>query len=93
VAIRESLLYSGHSVNGHGGHIAADLGRRIDRNFTPGMLASTMWNHAPTMVSALWHHGPRMLEQMNDRRIQWPRFDGREMSNLIAYLNAGARAK
>jgi cytochrome c551/c552 len=46
-----------------------------------------------TMVSALWHHGPRMLEQMNDRRIQWPRFDGREMSNLIAYLNAGDRAK
>jgi mono/diheme cytochrome c family protein len=46
-----------------------------------------------TMVSALWHHGPRMLEQMNDRRIQWPRFDGREMSNLTAYLNAGDRAK
>ena len=46
-----------------------------------------------TMVSALWHHGPRMLEQMNDRRIRWPHFDGREMSNLIAYLNAGERAK
>ena len=46
-----------------------------------------------TMVSTLWHHGPRMLEQMNDRRIQWPRFGWREMSNLIAYLNSGGRAK
>ena len=46
-----------------------------------------------TMVSALWHHGPRMLQQMNDRGIRWPRFDGREMSDLVAYLNSGARAK
>jgi mono/diheme cytochrome c family protein len=41
-----------------------------------------------TMVSALWHHGPRMLEQMKKKSIPWPRFDGQEMSNLIAYLNS-----
>jgi mono/diheme cytochrome c family protein len=44
---------------------------------------------AVTMVSALWHHGPRMLEQMSGKGIRWPRFDGREMSDLIAYLNGG----
>ena len=42
-----------------------------------------------TMVSALWHHGPRMLEQMRAKSIPWPRFDAREMSDLIAYLNSG----
>jgi mono/diheme cytochrome c family protein len=42
-----------HSVNGKGGHIAADLGRRIDRNFTPAALAATMWNHAPTMWASM----------------------------------------
>lgn len=46
-----------------------------------------------SMVSTLWHHGPRMLDQMNSRAIGWPRFDGREMSDLIAYLNSGDRAK
>src|ERR1019366_9530066 len=43
-----------HSVNGNGGHVAADLGLRVDRNFTPAMLAGTMWNHAPTMWAAMY---------------------------------------
>jgi mono/diheme cytochrome c family protein len=42
---------------------------------------------AATMVSALWHHGPRMLDQMKTKGISWPRFDGPEMANLVAYLN------
>src|SRR5262249_1817427 len=40
-----------------------------------------------TMVSALWHHGPRMLDQMKAKNIAWPRFEDRDMGNLIAYLN------
>lgn len=39
------------------------------------------------MVSALWKHGPTMLDRMKQNNIPWPRFEGREMSNLIAYLN------
>ena len=27
------------------------------------------------------------LEQMKSRKLDWPRFDARDMSNLIAYLN------
>jgi mono/diheme cytochrome c family protein len=42
-----------HSLNGEGGKTAPDLGRRIDRNFTPPSLAATMWNHAPTMWAAM----------------------------------------
>ena len=41
-----------------------------------------------TMVSILWEHGPRMLDQMTQRHLAWPRFTAREMSDLIAYLNA-----
>jgi mono/diheme cytochrome c family protein len=44
---------------------------------------------ASTMVSALWHHGPQMLDQMKAKNIEWPRLDGTEMANLIAYLNGG----
>ena len=40
-----------------------------------------------TMVSALWRHGPTMLALMTERKMPWPRFDAKEMSDLIAYLN------
>ncbi|MGO9262872.1 MAG: c-type cytochrome [Bryobacteraceae bacterium] len=46
-----------HSVNGHGGSSAPDLGRRVDRNFTPSVMASLMWNHAPNMWSAMRKQG------------------------------------
>jgi mono/diheme cytochrome c family protein len=46
-----------------------------------------------TMLSALWHHGPQMLEQMKSKGVQWPRFDRREMSDLIAYLSSTERGK
>jgi len=39
-----------------------------------------------TMVSVLWEHGPAMLDRMRERHISWPRFNTREMSDLIAYL-------
>lgn len=42
-----------HAINGEGGKVGPDLGRRIDRDFTPSSLAATMWNHAPTMWAAM----------------------------------------
>ncbi len=42
-----------HSINGHGGAIAPDLGKLVDRNFTPAALSAAMWNHAPAMWSAI----------------------------------------
>src|SRR5437899_6624732 len=42
-----------HNVNGQGGKTAPDLGRIADRNFTPSTVASTMWNHAPTMWASM----------------------------------------
>jgi mono/diheme cytochrome c family protein len=38
-----------HRLKGAGGMTASDLGRVLDRAYTPDDLASTMWNHAPTM--------------------------------------------
>src|SRR5215831_16726844 len=42
-----------HSINGKGGTIGPDLGRSIDRDFTPATLAAKMWNHAPMMWTAM----------------------------------------
>jgi len=30
-----------------------------------------------------------MMEQMKGKGISWPRFDGGDMANLIAYLDSG----
>src|SRR3954453_10866688 len=46
-----------HSIKGKGGSIAPDLGRRIDRDFTPSMMASLMWNHAPRMWAEMKQQG------------------------------------
>ncbi len=41
-----------------------------------------------TMISVLWRHGPRMLDLMKTKGLEWPRFDGSQMADLIAYLNS-----
>jgi mono/diheme cytochrome c family protein len=46
-----------HSVNGKGGTVAPDLGKRIDRDYTPATMASLMWNHAPDMWTAMLKQG------------------------------------
>jgi mono/diheme cytochrome c family protein len=46
-----------HSVNGRGGSVAPDLAKRVDRDFTPSVMASLMWNHAPAMWSAMGKQG------------------------------------
>ena len=46
-----------HSINGKGGNVGPDLGKVIDRNFTPTELAGLMWNHAPAMWEAMRSHG------------------------------------
>jgi mono/diheme cytochrome c family protein len=55
--------------------LTTDLGRRIDRNFTPGALASTMWNHAPTMWAA-----------MRERDIGAGDLDEQAAADLFAYF-------
>jgi cytochrome c2 len=45
------------------------------------------------MVSVLWRHGPRMLDLMKTKGLEWPRFDGTQMADLIAYLNSGKNTR
>ena len=41
-----------------------------------------------TLMSAVSRHGPAMAESMRQNGISWPRFQGSEMADLIAYLNS-----
>jgi mono/diheme cytochrome c family protein len=64
-----------HSINGEGGKTAPDLGKRIDRNYTPAVLVSIMWNHAPAMWGA-----------MEARGIVRPVLDEQTAADLFAYF-------
>lgn len=51
---------------------------RYRRRFSTIVLAQVMWNH-----------GSEMAGEMRRAGITWPKFTGREMTDLLAYLQAG----
>jgi cytochrome c551/c552 len=42
------------------------------------------------VVTAMWNHAPRMEMVAEAKRLVWPRFEGREMADLVAYILSGA---
>jgi cytochrome c2 len=69
-----------HALHGEGGRIGPDLSARRDLE-TPIAWTQAMWNHAPAMEGGL-----RQLD------LAWPRFEGREMNDLLAYLREAGGA-
>lgn len=63
-----------HAVGGEGGTLGPDL-TELKPVATPIFWAQVMWNHAPAMETS--------MRQMN---IDWPRFEGGEMNDLLAYI-------
>lgn len=55
---------------------------RLRGRFSAIYLAQTMWNH-----------GAEMEKAMRRERVRWPRFAGREMGDLLAYLQSGDAAR
>ena len=41
------------------------------------------------LAQVMWNHGAEMASVMRGRGAEWPRFSGREMGDLLAYLQAG----
>lgn len=68
-----------HAVNGEGGKIGSDLARTAHPH-PPIELAGMMWNHSPTMTAMMAALG-----------IPRPIFEGNEMADLLAYLDAVQR--
>lgn len=63
-----------HSVVGAGGQIGPDLSA-VNGVDTPIRWTQAMWNHAPTMES-----------KMQKLHIPWPKFEGSDMNDLLAYM-------
>lgn len=67
-----------HQVRGAGGVVGPNLDH----------LAAAA---APIQVAAaMWNHGPSMTTMMRERGISRPSFTGRELNDLIAYLEAAS---
>jgi mono/diheme cytochrome c family protein len=41
------------------------------------------------MAQTMWNHGPGMLEKMRKAKVPWSKIDGKEMADLMEYLNQG----
>jgi len=41
------------------------------------------------MAQTMWNHGPEMLEKMRKAKVPWRKIDGKEMADLMEYLNRG----
>ena len=41
------------------------------------------------MAQSMWNHGPEMLEKMRKAKVPWSKIDGKEMADLMEYLNRG----
>jgi mono/diheme cytochrome c family protein len=41
------------------------------------------------MAQTMWNHGPEMLEKMRKAKVPWQKIDGKEMVDLMEYLNRG----
>jgi cytochrome c2 len=52
-------------------------------------LTRTMEAYSPiVLTSAAWRHGSTMIQAMKRQQVDWPEFRGREMADLIAFLNS-----
>ena len=69
-----------HSLRGAGGNVGPDLSHRAAVDSLVGW-TQAMWNHAPAMERAMRQAG-----------VEWPRFEEREMSDLLAYVRGSRNA-
>jgi cytochrome c2 len=66
-----------HSMRGEGAKAAPDLAARTAKNYTPSLMASLIWNHAPVMWKA-----------MDYERINKPSMSEGDAADLFAFFFA-----
>ena len=65
-----------HSIQGKGGNIGPDLGRR------------GLYGNLVEFAAALWNKAPAMLRAMKLRKFTVPQLNGEEMADIVAYLRS-----
>jgi mono/diheme cytochrome c family protein len=65
-----------HSIQGKGGNIGPDLGRR------------GLYRNLVEFAAALWNKAPAMLKAMKLRKFTVPQLNAEEMADIVAYLRS-----
>jgi mono/diheme cytochrome c family protein len=65
-----------HSIQGKGGNIGPDLGRR------------GLYRNLIEFAAALWNKAPAMLRAMKLRKFTVPQLNAEEMADIVAYLRS-----
>jgi len=61
-------------------------GEGVKRILAPNLSRIQLKKSVTETASLMWNHGPMMAEKMKSESIEWPKFEGNEMADLIAYL-------
>lgn len=69
-----------HPVGGKGPQVGPDLSASVEPQ------SVLRW------TAAMWNHAPAMQEKLRDAALAWPRFEGAEMRDVVAYLRSQSRA-
>ncbi|UCF65847.1 MAG: cytochrome c [bacterium] len=70
-----------HSIKGEGSSIATDLAR-VD-----GL------DNSLIVVNAMFNHASDMKKRHTEMKLEWPKLSGKDIADLVAYLNALSPAK
>lgn len=76
---REKACIFCHVLEGEGENIGPDLGES-EVVFSPIFLASEMWNHAIIME-----------DMLAEKNLDWPRFSGNQMRDIISYVKEASK--
>jgi cytochrome c551/c552 len=63
-----------HSIWGAGGELGPDFAQVISGK------------NLPEILGDFWNHTPKMIDYARGEGVQWPRFNRKEMENVISYL-------
>lgn len=75
LVFREKGCIRCHSVNGEGGKVGPDLGRR-----------KPVQSSLPQLVTAMWNHAPQMWARMRADGVPYPSLSYDDVAQLLAYL-------
>ncbi|HLF13802.1 MAG TPA: cytochrome c [Bacteroidota bacterium] len=64
-------------------HVAEGEAKKI---LAPNLSQIRLKKSVTETASLMWNHGPMMAQKMKDESIEWPKFEGNEMADMIAYL-------
>ena len=64
-------------------HLCHTKGKKPDLSALKGRISPIF------MAQSMWNHGPLMLESMRKAKIEWQKMSGKEMVDLMEYLNRG----